>query len=95
MISAAMMPRPGAANGVVPKNGIGIAFWIADLAQKGVREGAGGFPTGAGWAEGAPRRLRRHRGLGDLRPAGVVAYELATGELHVFQSKAIIFAAMD
>ena len=22
------MPRPGAANGVVPKNGIGIAFWI-------------------------------------------------------------------
>ena len=23
------MPRPGAANGVVPKNGIGIAFWIA------------------------------------------------------------------
>ena len=28
MISEAMMPRPGAANGVVPKNGIGIAFWI-------------------------------------------------------------------
>src|SRR6201999_2287919 len=26
------------------------------------------------------------------QPAGVVAYELATGELHVFQSKAIIFA---
>jgi succinate dehydrogenase / fumarate reductase flavoprotein subunit len=26
------------------------------------------------------------------RPSGVVAYELATGELHVFQSKAIIFA---
>src|SRR5262249_61915940 len=24
----AMMPRPGAAKGVVPKNGIGIAFWI-------------------------------------------------------------------
>ena len=24
----ARMPRPGAANGVVPKNGIGIAFWI-------------------------------------------------------------------
>ena len=23
-----MMPRPGAAKGVVPKNGIGIAFWI-------------------------------------------------------------------
>ena len=28
MIAAAMMPSPGAANGVVPKNGIGIAFWI-------------------------------------------------------------------
>ena len=26
------------------------------------------------------------------RPSGVVAYELATGELHVFQGKAIIFA---
>lgn len=26
------------------------------------------------------------------RPAGVVAYELATGDLHVFQGKAIIFA---
>ena len=31
MIAAAMMPRPGAANGVVPKNGIGIAFWIAGV----------------------------------------------------------------
>ncbi len=29
---------------------------------------------------------------GVKRPAGVVAYELATGELHVFQSKAVIFA---
>ncbi len=29
---------------------------------------------------------------GSRRPAGVVAYELATGELHVFQSKAVIFA---
>ena len=28
---AAMMPSPGAANGVVPKNGIGIAFWIAGV----------------------------------------------------------------
>ncbi|BDZ45840.1 succinate dehydrogenase flavoprotein subunit [Naasia aerilata] len=26
------------------------------------------------------------------RPAGVVAYELATGELHVFQAKAVVFA---
>lgn len=29
---------------------------------------------------------------GTPQPAGVVAYELATGELHVFHSKAIIFA---
>jgi hypothetical protein len=28
MTADAIMPRPGAANGVVPKNGIGIAFWI-------------------------------------------------------------------
>ena len=31
MIAEAMMPRPGDANGVVPKNGIGIAFWIAGV----------------------------------------------------------------
>ena len=30
----AMMPSPGAANGVVPKNGIGIAFWIAGVPGK-------------------------------------------------------------
>lgn len=29
---------------------------------------------------------------GETRPAGVVAHELATGELHVFQGKSIIFA---
>ncbi|MCX7520964.1 succinate dehydrogenase flavoprotein subunit [Microbacterium sp. STN6] len=29
---------------------------------------------------------------GERKPAGVVAYELATGELHVFQAKAVIFA---
>ena len=28
---AAMKPSPGAAKGVVPKNGIGIAFWIAGV----------------------------------------------------------------
>src|SRR5262249_17824285 len=28
MIAAATMPRPGAAKGVVPKNGIGVAFGI-------------------------------------------------------------------
>ncbi len=28
MMAEATMPRPGAANGVVPKNGIGMAFWI-------------------------------------------------------------------
>jgi hypothetical protein len=31
MIAEAMMPRPGAASGVVPKNGIGTAFWIAGV----------------------------------------------------------------
>ena len=31
MIADAMTPSPGAANGVVPKNGIGIAFWIAGV----------------------------------------------------------------
>jgi hypothetical protein len=31
MIAAAMMPRAGAASGVVPKNGIGVAFWIAGV----------------------------------------------------------------
>jgi len=29
---------------------------------------------------------------GEQRPAGVIAYELATGDLHVFQGKAVIFA---
>ncbi|MGO3146206.1 MAG: FAD-binding protein, partial [Leucobacter sp.] len=28
----------------------------------------------------------------DRKPAGVVAYELATGQLHVFQAKSVIFA---
>ena len=31
-------------------------------------------------------------GQGQAGPSGVVAYDLATGELHVFQAKAIIFA---
>ncbi len=31
MIAPASVPRIGAANGVVPKNGIGIAFWIAGV----------------------------------------------------------------
>jgi len=31
MIAEAMIPRPGAANGVVPKNGMGMAFWIAGV----------------------------------------------------------------
>jgi hypothetical protein len=31
MIADAMIPNPGAANGVVPKNGIGIVFWIAGV----------------------------------------------------------------
>src|SRR5690554_2053365 len=31
-------------------------------------------------------------GKKERKPSGVVAYELATGELHVFQAKAVIFA---
>jgi hypothetical protein len=34
MKTDATMPRPGAANGVVPKNGIGIAFWIDGVPGK-------------------------------------------------------------
>ena len=31
MIAAAITPNPGAANGVVPKNGMGMAFWMAGV----------------------------------------------------------------
>ncbi len=31
MIAEAIRPRPGAAKALVPKNGIGIAFWIAGV----------------------------------------------------------------
>ena len=31
MMAEAITPSPGAAKGVVPKNGIGIAFWIAGV----------------------------------------------------------------
>ena len=31
MMAAAIRPRPGAAKGVVPKNGIGMAFWTAGV----------------------------------------------------------------
>ena len=31
MMAAAIVPRPGAANGVVPKNGMGMAFWMAGV----------------------------------------------------------------
>ncbi len=31
MMAEATTPSPGAANGVVPKNGMGIAFWIAGV----------------------------------------------------------------
>jgi hypothetical protein len=31
MIAAAIVPRPGAAKGVVPKNGIGMVFWMAGV----------------------------------------------------------------
>ena len=31
MMAAATIPTPGAANGVVPKNGMGMAFWMAGV----------------------------------------------------------------
>ena len=31
MMMPAMMPSPGAANALVPKNGLGMAFWIAGV----------------------------------------------------------------
>lgn len=31
MMNDAMIPSPGAANGVVPKKGIGMAFWTAGV----------------------------------------------------------------
>ncbi len=31
MMMLAMTPSPGAANAVVPKNGMGMAFWIAGV----------------------------------------------------------------
>jgi hypothetical protein len=34
--SAVMTPRPGAANGEVPKNCIGMAFWIAGVPGRAV-----------------------------------------------------------
>ena len=57
MTTDAMMPRPGAANGVVPKKGMGIAFWSA------------GVPGRAGHGEGrrAERDRGRHQALCDVR----------------------------
>ena len=55
MIAEAMMPSPGAANGVVPKNGIGIAFWIAGVPGQR-RHGEG---------RGAEHDRRRHQPLRD------------------------------
>ncbi len=36
MISPVMMPSPGAAKGEVPKNGIGMAFWMAGVPGRAV-----------------------------------------------------------
>ncbi len=36
MIAAAIRPMTGAAKGVVPKNGIGMAFWIAGVPGRAV-----------------------------------------------------------
>ncbi|MNR25056.1 hypothetical protein D3C85_1421790 [compost metagenome] len=34
MMALAMIPKPGAANGVVEKNGMGMAFWTAGVPGK-------------------------------------------------------------
>src|SRR5262252_340393 len=60
IIIEAMMPRPGAANGVVPKNGIGIVFWIADLGSPG---------RSFGTAE-PPEPEHEHNNRGDDAQAG-------------------------
>ena len=39
-----------------------------------------------------PRPAARPRSTAVKRSAGVVAYELATGEIHVFQAKSVVFA---
>ena len=63
-----MMPRPGAANGVVPKNGIGIAFWIAgvpgsaDMVKVEVPSAIAAGISRRGMSAGAEQRLRhRHQ----------------------------------
>ena len=54
------MPRPGAAKVVVPKNGIGIAFWIDGVPGQS-RHGEGGG------AESDRRRHQSARNAGDAK----------------------------
>ena len=67
MIAEAMMPRPGAAKGVVPKNGIGIAFWIAgvpgsaDMVKVEVPSAIAAGISRRGMCGGAEQRLRHRR----------------------------------
>ena len=58
MMSEAMMPRPGAAKGVVPKNGMGMAFWIDGRAGQG-RHGEGRGAKHDGGGHQAARDVRR------------------------------------
>ena len=66
MMIDATMPRPGAANGVVPKNGIGIAFWIdgvpgkADMVKVEVPSMMAAGISRRGTA-GRAKKLLRHR----------------------------------
>ena len=62
------MPSPGAANGVVPKNGIGIAFWIAgvpgsaDIVKVDVPSATAAGISRFGMLASAEQRLRhRHQ----------------------------------
>ena len=62
-----MIPRPGAAKGVVPKNGIGIAFWIAgvpgsaDMVKVEVPSAIAAGISRRGISAAAEQRMR-HRG---------------------------------
>ena len=67
MMIEAMTPRPGAANGVVPKNGIGIVFWIegvpgiADMVKVAVPSMIAAGMRRRGMFADAEERLRHRR----------------------------------
>ncbi len=89
MMTEAMTPRPGAAKGVVPKNGIGMAFWIAgvpgsaDMVKVEVPSAIAAGIRRRGMRSGAEQRLRHRRQHeeGDEQADAAVGDERA-GEHH-------------